>query len=377
MFLVIAALLTGLLPVTAQEQPDVPCYWRPTTLDKPWMALAQACLEEVIAASDGGELAFTALAPAPDGTLYAARPLTGEIYALRDSDGDGLPETPALAYRGLTRPNALVWYEGVLYAAGDANIYALLDGAATTLVADLPSGGGLWTGGLAVGVVDGEGPRIYAGTGAACDHCASEHGRGAVWSYALDGGDGRLEATGLRQPADLAIHAGALWIVDSAAASRMDEPGLDEINRLQPGADFGFPACVGNGIGENCAGATPPAAVLPTGSTPLGLASYSSSVIPELSGSLLVALSGSTGVYDLRGYALAAVRPNEAEPVTIVIPRSPGQDQPVAPDELNYRTVGFYPARLYDVAVNELGWVYISLSGGRILALRPQSEIVY
>ncbi len=373
----IAVLLAGLSPVMAQEQPDVPCFWRPTTLDKPWMALAQACIEEVIAPSDGGELAFTALAPAPDGTLYAARPLTGEVYLLRDGDGDGLPETPALAYDGLTRPNALAWYDGVLYAAGDANVYALRDGAITTLVDDLPSGPGLWTGGIVVGAVDGGLPRIYVGTGAACDACAGEAGRGAVWSFGLDGEDARLEATGLRQPADLAIHAGALWVLDSAAASRIDEPDLDEINRLQPGANFGFPACVGFDSEAACAGTTPPAVALPTGSTPLGLAAYTSDVIPELTGALLVAMAGSTGIYDLRGYMLAVVRPDDAESLTVVIPQSPDPLSPVSSDELNYRTVGFYPARLHDVAVTELGWVYISLSGGRILALRPQAENVY
>lgn len=368
-------LLSGLgpVPVAVQAQPDVPCYHRPTALDKPWHALTDTCLEEVTPAGAAGELAFTALAPAPDGVLYAARPLTGEVYALRDGDGDGLPETPALAYAGLTRPNALMWHDGVLYAAGGPNLYALRDGAVSMLVDDAPSGPGFWTGGLAVGRVNGGEPRIYVGTGAACDSCASADGRGAVWSYALDGSDPRLEATGLRQPADLAIHDGALWVVDSAAAARFDEPNLDELNLVTPGVDFGFPACVGV---ADCPGVTPPAVALPTGSTPLGLASYTSAVLPDLEGALLVALAGSNGQYALRGYALAVMRPGAAEPLSIAIPRAPNQPG-MSLDELNYRTVGFYPARLYDVAVTDLGWVYLSLSNGRILALRPQSEVVY
>ena len=72
----------------------------------------------------------------------------------------------------------------------------------TTLVDDLPSGGGFWTGGIAVG---GDG-RIYVATGAPCDFCVPDDpARGAVLSFALDGSDRQIVATGLRQPADLAF----------------------------------------------------------------------------------------------------------------------------------------------------------------------------
>ena len=77
--LVFAALLVAVvIPAQGQpQQPDVPCYWRPTSLDKPWIGPDIPCLEEVVPAGLDGELAFTSLAAAPDGTLYAARPLAG------------------------------------------------------------------------------------------------------------------------------------------------------------------------------------------------------------------------------------------------------------------------------------------------------------
>ena len=40
-------------------------------------------------------------------------------------------------------------------------------------------------------------------------------------------------------------------------------------------------------------------------------------------------------------------------------------------EQMNYRGSGFFPQRPLDVAVTEQGWVYISVGGGRILALRP------
>ena len=95
--------------------------------------------------------------------------------------------------------------------------------------------------------------------------------------------------------------------------------------------------------------------------------------------SLLVALAGSSGQFDLRGYALAQIQPDTGE-VVVRIPQPADAGGPVdfaRVQDLNYRTVGFYPERPYDVAVSQQGWVYISLSNGRILAIRPQSEVVY
>jgi glucose/arabinose dehydrogenase len=149
---------------------------------------------------------------------------------------------------------------------------------------------------------------------------------------------------------------------------------------VDPGADYGFPRCFGEDSRPECANTEQPRVVLPTGSTPLGLAAYTSDVIPELSGSLLVALAGSNGQVELRGYALAVVRPIDTDSYTMLMP-AVAADSPFAAlttDDLNYRTVGLYPARIYDVAVDaSRGWVYLSLSGGRILAVRPQSEVVY
>jgi glucose/arabinose dehydrogenase len=375
--------LLALQPAAAQDQPDVPCYWRPTSLDKPWVdPQVLPCLEEVVDVADGGELAFTALTVAPDGTLYAARPLAGEVWALTDGDGDGLPETPRLFADGLTLPNALYWdwLENTLFVAGGPHIYRIDDGIVTTVVDNLPAGPGYWTGGLTKGVLDGGSARLFVGAGAACDTCASgDTGRGAVWSFLLDGTDGRIEATGFRQPAALTFALGEVWVVDSAPAALFEMPLLDEVNRLSSGTDFGFPRCFGLDTRPECADTAPPAFALPTGSTPLGLAAYPSDVMPGLTNALLIALAGSNGQVELRGYALAQVRPLDEQGFTVLMPDAPDGDfASLSADDLNYRTVGLYPARPYGVAVHpRLGWIYLSLSGGRILAIRPESEVVY
>lgn len=376
-------LMLGLFFAHADAQPDLPdCAQRLTSLSQPWISSASGiCLEEVIHDPSLGELAFTSLAVTPDNVLYAARPHAGEVWMLIDSDGDGLPEMPELAASGLTLPNGLAHHDGALYISGGAHLYRLRDGVLTTLVDDLPSGGGLWTGGVAV--YEG---RIYIGIGAPCDGCDFDASaqRGAILSVDLEGGDRRIEARGLRFPADLVVMDGAIWVVDSARDGLFDQPDMDELNRFYPGETphFGFPGCVGRDNQPDipgpidCANATPPILTFPTGSRPLGLAVYPGGALDALGRGLLVALGGSYNEIELRGYRVALVRVDEdgnASAETLM-PVDPEPGNPVTAftiEQINYRGSGLWRSRPYDVAVNAWGWVYISLGSGRILALRP------
>ena len=304
--------------------------------------------------------------------MYAARPLTGEVVALTDSDGDHLPDTQSVVAEGLTLPNGLAYHDGALYISGGSHIYRLHGSQLETLVDDLPSGGGFWTGGIAVA------DRIYVATGAPCDFCVPDDpARGAILSFALDGSDRQVVATGLRAPADLAFLDGVLYVVDSARDGLFDTPDLDEVNRVTRGANFGFPYCVGRDNtpdlpGFDCAGATPPVVALPTASTPLGIAGYRGDAIPSLNGKLLLVLYGSFNRLDLRGYYVASADPTTGSLTALMPARpddTPGTDFTV--QQMSYRGSGFFPQRPLDVAVTEAGWVYISIGGGRILALRP------
>jgi glucose/arabinose dehydrogenase len=374
-FVVVLTIVIAGLPAlaTAPHPQTLPCGQRPTYLSQPWITLGLACLEEVVNDPAAGQLAFTALATAPDGTLYAARPLAGEVLAFKDTNGDGLPDTPDVIARGLTLPNGLDYHDGALYVAGGAHVYRLRDGGTLeTLVRDLPAGGGFWTGGIAVS------DRIYVATGAPCDFCAPDDpARGAVLSYALDGSDRQIVVTGLRQPADLAFQGDDLYVVDSARSGLFDTPDLDELDRVVSGANFGFPYCVGarstpDMPGFDCANAAAPIIALPTASNPIGMAAYRGDAIPSLQGKLLIALRGSYNDLSLRGYWIAIADPATGA-VTSLMPTRP---QMIAAndftiEQMNYRGSGFFPQRPLDVAVTEQGWVYVSIGGGRIIALRP------
>lgn len=320
----------------------VPCSQRPHMLEQPWIRVNFACLEEVINDQSLGALAFTALAVGDDGTLYAARPRTGEVIALTDSDGDDLPDAPETLVSGLSLPNALVFSPGddALYIAGGTNLYRWRDGALVTLVDDLPTEGAFGTGGLTM-----HGERLYVGIGASCQFCESpDPDRGAVWSFALDGSDRRVEMRGLLQPSDLVFVADRLYVIDTVRG----------ILIAQDGQEIPFAA----------------------DSQPTGLAFYphDTNILTLIQNRLLVVLSGSSHPVHLTGYQVMSVDPVSGA-VESVMPTQPEPGTPQSDftdEEMSLRGSGFFPQRPIDVTVSPEGWVYISITDGRILALRPQ-----
>ncbi|MEO8395043.1 MAG: PQQ-dependent sugar dehydrogenase [Chloroflexota bacterium] len=376
--LAIVSLLTLISVTSAGAHPPAAsapsCGDRPGFLTQPWFEVGLVCLQEAFNDPSLGELAFTALASAPDGILYAARPLTGEIIALTDVNGDGVFDSTKVVAAGLTLPNGLDYVDGALYISGGSHIYRLRDGTLDTLVDDLSSGGGFWTGGIAV---DPEG-RIDVATGASCDFCVSDDpARGAVLSFAPDGSDRQIVATGLRQPADLAFQNGDLWVLDSARTGLLATPDLDELDKVSPNVNFGFPYCVGlhntpDMPGFDCTTATAPSVAFPTASTPTGIAAYRGDANPAWEGKLLVVLSGSSNSLELRGYRVVIVDPATGSYTSLMPTRPDNNPNTItSPKAMNYLGSGFFPQRPLDVAVSEQGWIYVSVGGGRILVLRP------
>jgi len=362
----------------ARAQALPPCHERPTQVETPLVDITRFCVEVVVDHPEGGRLGYSALAFSPDGTLYATRPLLGEVVALRDGDGDGLQETVEPVARGLTLPNGLLYHDGALYITGGPHLYRWRDGELDVLVDDLPAGAGFWTGSPALGPDN----RLYIGTGAPCDFCRPDGERGAILSFALDGSDRQLVATGLRHPAAVALAHGALWTVDTASRSFSAEPDLDELNHVEAGAHYGWPFCVGARNraalpgGFDCTQATGPALTFPTHSSPVGLAAYDGSAFPSLQGSLLVVLHGSNNEAHMQGFALAAVTfdPTGAPSgYQVFVPGQSPDDRPqFSLQRLNFRNSGIWPRRPLGIAVSPEGWIYFSVSDGRILALRPR-----
>lgn len=361
--------------------------------DIPYHNIRTTCIEFVYDGIARPEAApeIMGLAFGADGVLYMARTARGEVWAMRDEDGDQFMDDPFRVAGDLDLPVALAVYDGSLYVSSVGGLLRLDDEDGdglferrTALVDDLSAPTGYWPGSVAVGP-DG---RLYVTLGADCVTCepGSIPQPGRLMSYALDGTDARVEATGLNYPADFAWHpeTGDLWIVDRALpAAEIGQAGPpDELNRWAAGADYGFPACVGDrqpdprfgGDEAACRATEPPRLTFPHQSSPSGVAFYPFDAFPFWKGALITVLNGSWNRIEPAGYALVAVGFTDGQPdgtLSQIAPAGP-RGETISIPEYSLADKGFYPFHPVDVVVSDEGWLYLSLQEGRILRLRPR-----
>ena len=150
------------------------------------------------------------------------------------------------------------------------------------------------------------------------------------------------------------------------------------LNRIVPGADYGFPGCTADAPdAPECAGAEPPAALLPAQSGPAALAFYASDGFALWQGDLLVALGGSSTLPEPSGYALVALDFAGDDPTgaaDTVVPSSapPVQFRSLAAVSLGGR--GFFPQHPVGVAVTPGGSIVIATQEGRVCRARPRTS---
>lgn len=373
------------------QQQDPPCDY----IIVPYRNANTTCIElayddvpPVQAVSEVGAMAF-----APDGTLYFLRVALGEVWAMRDADGDRFMDPATRVVGGLRLPTGITYYDGALYVVDLDGIVRVddLDGVPTVtrLADDWTITAGLWMGGIGVG----PDARIYVGIGAPCGDCAETvEGRGVLLSTALDGSDRRVEATGLRAPADFAWNpeTGDLWLLDQGRTL----PGVvygqppGELNRFVAGDDYGFPYCYG-GLQDDpdlmppdapehyCWQTHGPEALFPYQSNPTGAAFYTGAAFPGWQGDLVVALNGSWNLPEPAGYAVVAVPFAEGMPAGAYEYLAPAGENPATFSLAEYSLMGrgFYPFHPVDVAVDAQGWIYVSVQEGRIYRIRPRPVV--
>lgn len=172
------------------------------------------------------------------------------------------------------------------------------------IVNNLPAGGTHWTRSLAI-----KDNKLYVSIGSSCNVCNEDDlHRASVWEYRMDGSNGRIYATGLRNSVGFAIQPDThdIFMTENGRDQLGDDVPPDEINILREGANYGWPTCYGDnihdtGFDKNTYIRNPCEMPFETPSTinlqahvaPLGLTFYSGTEFPEYSGDLFVALHGS------------------------------------------------------------------------------------
>jgi glucose/arabinose dehydrogenase len=253
----------------------------------------------------------TALAYGPDGRLAIVQ-RTGSVLV---SDG-GAPQ-PYVS--GLIKPLGVLWSDQGLYVVQQGSVRRFQDqdgdGIAeviTDLMTDLPDDVE-----AATIVADPDG-WLYVGVGTRSDHTPPADAlTGQIRRMRPDGTGEAVYATGLRMPFGLAFGPdGQLYATDNGREDLGEDQPPDELNRIEAGADYGWPGCWGDeivdpdggGTAAGCAATKAPLLALPAHSGVAGIVvATGPAVPPAMEGDLFIALSGSWYTAVPRGHSVLRV----------------------------------------------------------------------
>lgn len=255
------------------------------------------------------------------GTLFVGTKSKGAVYAVRDLNGDGVPDVKEIA-KGLREPTGVAFRKGALYVATvDTllrydDIEADLDHVPTAVkVTKFPSEG--WHGWREIAF--GPDDKLYVAIGAPCNVCEPKEGYAVILKMNPDGSERETVAKGVRNSVGLAFHPTTrqLWFTDNGRDMLGDDLPGDELNVVEkPGAHFGFPVCHQGdtldpdfGKKGKCSDYVAPAATLNAHVAALGLTFYTGKLFPkEYRGDLFIAEHGSWNRSKKSGYRVTRVK---------------------------------------------------------------------
>lgn len=265
----------------------------------------------------------------PSGTLFVGTRDAGNVYALKDTDGDFKADQRYTLATGLNMPNGVAFKNGSLYVA-DVNRILRFDDIEKNLANP----------GTPVVVYDqyptethhgwkyiafGPDGQLYVPVGAPCNICERDN---PIFSSLtrLDVEQPKPEPVvvqhGIRNTVGFTWHPvnKELWFTDNGRDMMGDNmPGCELNHATREGQHFGFPYChQGNtpdpkfGEKRPCADFVPPAQILNAHVAPLGLEFYQGNQFPETyHRQIILAEHGSWNRTKKSGYKLSLVRLNE------------------------------------------------------------------
>ena len=191
----------------------------------------------------------------PSGTLFVGTRRAGNVYALRDADGDGVADERHVIAEGLQMPNGVAYRDGSLFVAEVSRILRYDDienrlanpPEPVVVVDDFPSDRHHGWKYIAFGPDD----KLYVPVGAPCNVCDRGEPYAAIHRMNADGSDREIFATGVRNTVGFTWHpeTGEMWFTDNGRDNMGDDIPPCELNHAPAaGMDFGFPHVHGTDI---------------------------------------------------------------------------------------------------------------------------------
>lgn len=258
-----------------------------------------------------------------NGTLFVGT-RGHRVFAVTDSDGNGIAEVTHVIASGLNSPNGVAFRNGALYVAEISRILRFddiesrLDNPSQPVIIrdDLPNDRHHGWKYIAFGPDD----RLYVPIGAPCNVCENDDPRySAILRMQPDGSQQEIFASGIRNTVGFDWHpeTNVLWFSNNGRDLMGDDIPPDTLHRAPyPGMHFGFPYCHAGDIqdpkygkSKPCKDFDGPALRLPAHVAPLGMTFYTATQFPKAyQGRLFLAEHGSWNRTSPVGYRLMTVR---------------------------------------------------------------------
>lgn len=254
------------------------------------------------------------MAVGPDGTVYVTRGDSGDVVALKDSDGDGRADSRIVVARNLPGVHGIAIQGNRFYFATVASVFmadAGFDGrpGPTRMILDgLPNGGQHARRTVQFGP-DG---MMYISVGSTCNDCVEPNPENAtILRVAPNGASRTVFARGLRNTLGWGWNPQTreLWGFDQGADFRGNDIPPEELNLIREGGNYGWPFCYGQRVVDRwshydppnhmtpeayCSSTEPSALSYQAHSAPIGMVFYTGTQFPsQFQGDAFVSMHGS------------------------------------------------------------------------------------
>jgi glucose/arabinose dehydrogenase len=265
------------------------------------------------------------------GTVFVGTRGAGNVYAVRDKDGDGRADSTYVIASGLNMPNGVAFRQKSLYVAEVSRVLRFDDiernlGVRIQPVVvrdDFPTDTHHGWKFIAFGPDD----LLYVPVGAPCNVCLQDDPRYAsIMRMKPDGSEPEVFAHGVRNTVGFSWHPRTkeLWFTDNGRDWLGDDLPPDELNCAPvPGLHFGFPYCHGGdlpdsewGSRRDCSEFAAPVQKLGPHVAALGMRFYTGGMFPaRYREQIFIAEHGSWNRSTPLGYRITRVRPVEGKAV--------------------------------------------------------------